>query len=418
MKISKPRKEKMLLFLGGIVLILVGTFSFRYYFTHTLPHPTPDPSPKVSEAPRHPHEAHPSDTVPKQKRDVSAAKETVEASSEPDASAGDTDEKSVEAVPKRRKLGKKGILAAFQPALRLKDSDRALAIEKMHEIAKELGEGDPEWTEYFHLEGHTLFNQLADRNQSYLSVADAVRYLELKEQFFGLTDVQEKELQEGRAAVRWNQDGPEVVRQIEPIIFIRRWMKENAPAEWDLVNTRYFELIDERKAPPPLADNFMTIRERVDLHYQNFTEALELLPEDSVTLSTLYESSHENATDSLSSEHSKVPPAPQSPSVPPKHTADVLHEPKPPPGGEKRVEGQEVQEDPREAFSKLLFPGSEKATDFEKRLTHSLRSDFSGERLTRALETLQRHGPLEGLRRVQEKDPEIASELESLFKQR
>ncbi len=417
MKFSKQKKEKMFMFLGGIVFILVGAFSFRYYYAHNISHPTPLPSQTFSdEHPHphpHPHADNPSTSVPKDNREVSGSEEKGKEAAEPNGTTVEN-EKSVEEKPKRRKLGEKGMHAAYQPALQLKDSDPGLAIEKMHDIAKELGDGDPELTEYFHLEGHIRFNELPDRNQSYLSIADGVRYLELKEKFFGLNEAQEKNLHEGREGLRWNREGKEVVRQIEPIIFIRKWMKENAPAEWDLVDTRYTELVHEGVPAAPLSENFPTIPERVDAHYKNFLESLEQLPDNSVTLSTLYENSHEEAKDSLYSEQSEIQPAQPIPDVPPTHTWETTHEPPPPvdvPGAERQVDAEEVSHR-LSATAHLL--GAEDETDFQERLTGSLRAQFPQERLTQALKTLQKHGPVEGLKRIQENDPEIASEIQKM----
>ncbi len=414
MKFSRPKKKQMFIFFGGIVLItLVGTFSFRYYYAHKILHPTPLPSQTFSDEHPHPHGDNPSTAVPKDNIEVSVSEEKHRETAEPNVTTMEN-EKSVKEKPKRRKLGKIGMLAAFQPALELKDSDSALAIEKMHDIAKELGDGDIELTEYFHLKGHSLFNQSSDKNKSYLSVEDGVRYLELKEKLFGLNDTQEKELQEGRAGLRWNRDGDEVVRQIEPIIYLRRWMKENAPAEWDIVNTRYLELIHEGLPTSPLSENFPALHERVDTHYKNFFEALVLLPDDSLTLSTLYESSQENVTASLLSEHSKIQPAQPVADVPPTHTWETTHEPPSlvdVPGTNRQVDAAEVSQR-LSATAQLL--GAENETDFQKRLTGSLRAQFPQERLTQALETLQKHGPVEGLKRIQENHPEIASEIEKM----
>ena len=414
MKFSKPKKKNMFIFFGGIVLILVGTFSFRYYYAHKILHPTPLPSlPSQTSSDEYPHPQgdNPSAAVPKDNREVSVSEEKVKEAAEPNGTTVEN-EKSVEEKPKRRKLGKMGLLAAYQPALQLIDSDPGLAIEKMHDIAKELGDGDPELTEYFHLEGHALFNQPSEKDKSYLSVEDGVRYLELKEKLFGLNDAQEKELQEGRLGLKWNRDGGEVVQQIEPIIYVRQWMKENAPAEWELVNTRYFELIHEGLPASSLSEKMPTIRERVDKHYENFFKALELLPDNSVTLSTLYGNSHEEAETTLYSEQSKIQTAPPIPDVPPTHTWETTHEPSPlvdVPRADKQGAAEEVSQ--RLSATEHLL-SAENETEFQKRLTGSLRELFPQERLTQALETLQKHGPVEGLKRIQESHPEIASEIE------
>ena len=56
-------------------------------------------------------------------------------------------------------------------------------------------------------------------------------------------------------------------------------MKENAPAEWELVNTHFWKTLPSRNTPKtPLFENWRTVDERVDIQYDTFFEVLELLP--------------------------------------------------------------------------------------------------------------------------------------------
>ena len=87
-------------------------------------------------------------------------------------------------------LSDKGILAAFAPAIELKDTSPELALEKMHAIAIELGDGDPDMTEYYHLIGHSWIPQPAEGvklqpNRAALPPIEAQRFLELKENSSG-----------------------------------------------------------------------------------------------------------------------------------------------------------------------------------------------------------------------------------------
>ena len=60
------------------------------------------------------------------------------------------------AAPKSPSMG---LGNAFQSALSLSETDPLLASEKLHDIAAELGDGDPKWTEYYHLLGHSIVNR-------------------------------------------------------------------------------------------------------------------------------------------------------------------------------------------------------------------------------------------------------------------
>ena len=52
-----------------------------------------------------------------------------------------------------------GLQNAFQGALSLSETAPELASDKLHAIAAELGDGDPKWTEYYHLLGHSIVNR-------------------------------------------------------------------------------------------------------------------------------------------------------------------------------------------------------------------------------------------------------------------
>ena len=54
----------------------------------------------------------------------------------------------------------------------------------------------------------------------------------------------------------------------------------------------------------------------------------------------------------------------------------------------------------------------------EKNLENTLREQFSSERFNRAIETLNQHGPEEGLRRLKDSDPEIAKQLERFIQRK
>ena len=330
MKFSKPIFLNWHTLLGLTVFALIGVVCLILIWnyksdnrkdvnedrmlSHTEPSldPQPHPHPRYEESPSQPGnevEAHTS----------------VENATEAEKT---TKGKSTPRVPKE-----KDILSFFQPALKLQFTDPIRANELLHIIAKELGDGDMELTEYFHLKGHTLFNRFADVDGFYLSVEEAVRYYELKEKLLGLDGKEKKILTEVRAEIQWNVDGKVVFQQTQPIRDVLAWMQENAPVEWEIVNKSYIELLKEQSVPElPIIDNWKTITDRVDLRYDIFFEKLEGLSKESLTFKTLFDSSWDKAQESLLSERKEIQaqssrPQPIAPK--PEHTWDTVHEPPP-----------------------------------------------------------------------------------------
>ena len=295
-----------------------------------------------------------------------------------------------------------GILAAFAPAIELKDTSPELAIEKMHAIAIELGEGDPEMTEYYHLLGHSLIPQPPEGvklqpNRAALPPIESQRFFELKEKLFGLNEEEQKRLETARVGNRWNQETSEVIRQTEPIRFLRQWMKENAPDEWAIVGEYYHEKMKREGIPrdAPLSEqNFRDTNTRVDFQYNTFFEALELLPDDSVTLNAmLNESDYPTIEEKLRDEMATIQADPPPPNpIPSPHTIDMEHE-----AGD--------------------IPGHAGMTQLPNEITEgevAERAKSFQERANRAQQLLQQYGHEEGLRRLKAEDPDIAAQLEKI----
>ena len=294
----------------------------------------------------------------------------------------------------------KDILAAFMPAIALKDTSPELAIEKMHAIAIELGEGDPEMTEYYHLLGHSLIPQPPEGvklqpNRAALPPIESQRFFELKEKLFGLNEEEQKRLETARVGNRWNQERYEVIRQTEPIRDFRQWMKENAPDELVIVEEYYHEKMKKEGFPrdAPLSEqNFRDINTRVDFQYNTFFEALELLPEDSVTLNALLdESAYPTIQEKLRDEMATIQAEPPPPNpIPAPHSIDMEHE------ADSMHEHAGMPQLPNEITEGEVV---------------ELRKSFQ-ERANRAQQLLQQYGREEGLRRLKAEDPDIAAQLE------
>lgn len=293
-----------------------------------------------------------------------------------------------------------GTLAAFAPAIELKDTSPELAIEKMHAIAIELGEGDPEMTEYYHLLGHSLIPQPPEGvklqpNRAALPPIESQRFFELKEKLFGLNEEEQKRLETARVGNKWNQQTSEVVRQTEPIRDFRQWMKENAPDELVIVEEYYHEKMKKEGIPrdAPLSEqNFRDTNTRVDFQYNTFFEALELLPDDSVTLNAmLNESDYPTIEEKLRDEMATIQAEPPPPNpIPAPHTIDMEHE------ADSMHEHAGMPQLPNEITEGEV---SERAKSFQ-------------ERANRAQQLLQQYGWEEGLRKLKAEDPDIAAKLE------
>ena len=297
-------------------------------------------------------------------------------------------------------LSDEDILAAFAPAMELKDTSPELAIEKMHAIARELGDGDPEMTEYYHLIGHSWIPQPAEGvkiqpNRAALPPIEAQRFLELKEKLFGLTEEEQTKLERSRLANRWNQERYEVIRQTEPIRYLRKWMKENAPDESAIVEEYFYEKMKMGAYPrdAPLSEqNFRDTNTRVDFQYNTFFEALELLPDDSVTLNAmLNESDYPTVQEKLRDEMATIQAEPPPPNpIPSAHTIDMEHE------AADMPEHAGMTPLPNESIEGKVV---ERTKSFQERVNH-------------AQQLLQQYGREEGLRRLKAEDPDIAAQLE------
>lgn len=127
----------------------------------------------------------------------------------------------------------KGIYQSFKTALNLNKTDPIRAQEEIHAIAEQLGNGDPDWTEYYHLLGHSLLTQaLADTEYIYMPIEDALAFLELRCKLFGETEQLKEKIREVQATYDWNKDGEEVKRQAEPIQRLSNgWKKMPMPRD-------------------------------------------------------------------------------------------------------------------------------------------------------------------------------------------
>ncbi len=333
-------------------------------------------------------------------------------------------------VPSSPQHQAKGIVNALTPALGLWKTEPELASAKLHDIVKELGDGDAKWTEFYHLLGHSIVEKPPGAPDGLvLTLEDAKRYYVLKNELIGLSENDKKYAKELQLSLRWNKEGKQVGQQTQPIRDVLDWMEENAPAEWDTVKTHFSETLPLRNAPPtPFSEeNWRTVDKRVDIQYDTFFEALTLLPENSFTLQMLFEESHDVAQETLYSERKTLEAQPSPTDVPQTstHTWDMRHE--------SPVQVGDIPQASPEHSPSLpanLASDTDSQIDFETRedlqrerpgqehLVSAFEDRFSPERFNRAMSTLTQYGSKEGLRRLKNDDPELAEQIEKYLQKR
>ena len=231
---------------------------------------------------------------------------------------------------------------AFSEVIALAVTHPEKAQEQMHEIAEQLGLGDPDWTEYFHLLGHSLIENPASPNM-YMTLEDALRFDQLKLKLYGENEEVRKELERTRLKIQWNEDGDKLNLQIQPIKDLLEWMSQNAPVEWAVVNPIYEEMYSkERDAsiPKDWLTDFLTPSERADIRYNAIFEALTYLPNDSLTFQEMFSAEQESVQETYLEERSVAVKSPsevrsRTPTV---HTWNMVHDFSVPPDGPESTE--------------------------------------------------------------------------------
>ena len=260
---------------------------------------------------------------------------------------------------------------AFYEAIILAQYDAVEAQKQVHIIAQEVGNGDPDWTEYLHLLGHSLIEAPPDQKILYMALEDALRFDKLKLKLYGENEAVLDSLEQTQLQIQWNKDSTEVYRQVQPIRDILFWMEANATADWKVIKPHYDKMVKERalaSIPKDLKTGWLTPMERADIRYEAFFNSLELLPDDSLTLRALFSGDTLIAQKTLLSERADI----QAESPPPKnrttpsHTWDMAHE-GPLPESEVLTERQS-----RDVNSSLMLPMLDKVADSLDRAEHDL----------------------------------------------
>lgn len=319
-------------------------------------------------------------------------------------------------LPKQQVVG---IYESFKNALDLKETDPAKAQEEIHAIAYKLGNGDPDLTEYFHLLGHSLLlTSPGETEMMAFPIEEALVFLKLHAKFFGETEELKAEIRETQATYNWDRDWVEIKRQVEPIMEVINWMKDNANNEGQIVAKAYLEKLNERAMPKfPIADNWLTIEERVDIQYQAFIEALELLPDNAKTLEVLYDSYLETAESTLLNKQAAIKASPSPVETPTDtHTWDTVHDRSTETGSLRQIPPKLLSNKPRnqtDDSDTSIAPGL--VTQLRKDMETVLEKPVSSVRFNRAQELFSKYGIKEGLNQLKKDDPELATMLERHF---
>lgn len=272
---------------------------------------------------------------------------------------------------------------AFSEVITLAATHPEKAQEQMHEIAEQLGVGDPDWTEYFHLLGHSLIENPASPNM-YMRLDDALRFEQLTLKLYGENEEVRKELERTKLQIQWNEDRDELNHQIQPIRDLLEWMSQNAPAEWAVVNPIYEETYSkERDAsiPKDWITDFLTPSERADIRYNAIFEALTYLPNDSLTFQEMFHTEQESVQETYLEERSVVETSPSEARAPaaPIHTWDMAHDLSVP------TNGLEVTEDEKQLHVPVQDPkvpialGEKQVYEILREIEKLLGEDFSVE---------------------------------------
>ena len=220
---------------------------------------------------------------------------------------------------------------AFYEAVILAQYDMVEAQKQVHTIAQKVGNGDPDWTEYLHLLGHSLIEALPDQKILYMTLEDALHFDKLKLKLYGENEAVLESLEQTRLQIQWNEDGAKVYRQVQPIRDILSWMEENATADWKVIKPHYDKMSKERalaSMPKDLKTGWLTPTERADIRYEAFFDSLELLPDDSLTLRVFFSGNTLSAQKTLLSEraNTQAESPPSNNRTTPSHTWDMIHE--------------------------------------------------------------------------------------------
>ena len=258
---------------------------------------------------------------------------------------------------------------AFWDALRREEAlkKRALTLEEIRAIAQEHADGNADAETYFFLDAEW---KLKEKPRRFIPSEKYRQLLEAKKNLYGLEDWEDADLVNIYLSDQYESDTENVLYQTKPIDDWAAWIRENAPAEWEIVGKAYsdnqWEFLgkEPEKWNGPLRytyENFPTVEQRARAYYTAFFEAVALLPDDAAAFTVYFGSAS---------------PAPEEPKVekatPPMKEAAPRQDAPPPP--EERPTAPDEAADVEAAFEAA----------FEQAIQDSIR----------------RHGPEEGLRRL------------------
>ena len=187
-------------------------------------------------------------------------------------------------------------IGAFWNALRRQEAlqKRALTSKEIRLLARKHAGGNPDAETYFFLDAEW---KLKEKPRRFISSDKYRLWLEAKKNLYGLDESESADLLDIYLADQYASDTEKIAHHTKPIGDWGRWIKENAPSEWEVVDEAYsdnqWKFLDTEPGavdgPPRFTyDNFPTLEQRVRAYYTAFFEAVALLPDDAAAFTVYF----------------------------------------------------------------------------------------------------------------------------------
>lgn len=175
-------------------------------------------------------------------------------------------------------------------------SDPEGAKETLRALAEKHADGNADAETYFFLDAEW---KVKEKSRRFISSDKYRLWLEAKKNLYGLDKWENADLVNIYLSDQYASDTEKIEFYTKPLNDWTRWIRENAPSEWDVVWEAYEDnqwkfLNAEPGAvdgPPRLThDNFPTVEQRARAYYAAFFEAVALLPDDAAAFTVYFDS--------------------------------------------------------------------------------------------------------------------------------
>ncbi|MDE0021905.1 MAG: sigma-70 family RNA polymerase sigma factor [Candidatus Poribacteria bacterium] len=173
-------------------------------------------------------------------------------------------------------------------------SDPERAKETLRAIAEKHADGNADAETYFFLDAEW---KLKEKSRRFISSDKYRLWLEAKKNLYGLDKSEDADLVHIYLSDRYASDTEKIDFYTKPLDDWVRWIRENAPSEWDAVEEAYsdnqWKFLDAEPGaidgPPRYTyENFPTVEQRARAYYIAFFEAVALLPDDAAAFTVYF----------------------------------------------------------------------------------------------------------------------------------